>query len=413
MSLPPSSYPMIEVSGLGKEYRLGVVGATTLKEDIQRFFQKAKTSQDNDQHIWALRDVSFNVSSGEVLGLIGHNGGGKSTLLKLLSRITEPTEGEAILRGRVASLLEVGTGFHPDLTGRENIFLNGTLLGMRAHEVQDKLQQIIEFSGVGQFIDTPVKRYSSGMRVRLAFAVAAHLEPEILLVDEVLAVGDAAFQEKCLGRMREVTEEGRTVIFVSHNMDAITTLTDRCLVLNHGKVIHDGPSSEAVCHYLSSLADAGEAYTSKANSEEARLTHAEVITSDSGMVHEALQPLTLNIQVDSPFELHRCSTTIRITDALGKNITRVTYSDEKESIPPKAGKLHFECRIPEPRLCPGNFRICVWFSAFRADSEEQVTFYQDDVCPFQVVASRTQLDATYQKGRMVYVEKFNWKVSSS
>lgn len=241
------SRSIIEVNSLSKAYRLGQFGSTTLREEIQQLWQGFK-KQDRDHEIdkknkthddlfWALKDVSLSVEPGNVLGIIGKNGAGKSTLLKILSRITEPTSGEAKLRGRVASLLEVGTGFHPDLTGRENIFLNGAFLGMSKQEINSKFDEIVEFSGVEKFIDTPVKRYSSGMYVRLAFAVAAHLEPEILVIDEVLAVGDAAFQKKCLGKMNEVSSnQGRTVLFVSHNMNAVEFICNQCIHLNEGRI---------------------------------------------------------------------------------------------------------------------------------------------------------------------------------
>lgn len=205
---------------------------------------------DTRETLWALRDVSLEIRAGEAVGLIGPNGAGKSTLLKLLSRITLPTSGRITLRGRVATLLEVGTGFHPELTGRENIFVNGAILGMRRREIESRFDEIVEFSGVERFIDTPVKRYSSGMYVRLAFAVAAHLQPEILLVDEVLAVGDAEFQRKCLGKMQEVSEGGRTVVFVSHNMAAVQRLCSRAFVIDHGQIVLDGTPAEAVAAYL-------------------------------------------------------------------------------------------------------------------------------------------------------------------
>ncbi|MEM7033994.1 MAG: ABC transporter ATP-binding protein, partial [Chloroflexota bacterium] len=201
------------------------------------------------EEFWALKDVSFEIKQGERVGIIGRNGAGKSTLLKILSRITEHTEGRVRLRGRVASLLEVGTGFHPELTGRENIYLNGAILGMSRVEIRRKFDEIVDFAEVEKFLDTPVKRYSSGMYVRLAFAVAAHLEPEILLVDEVLAVGDAAFQKKCLGKMEDVGKDGRTVLFVSHNLGAIRTLCSRGIVLNQGRVLNIGPTSEAIRYY--------------------------------------------------------------------------------------------------------------------------------------------------------------------
>lgn len=221
-------------------------------------FDNPDASLDNNV-LWALRNVSFEVKKGEVVGIIGRNGAGKSTLLKIMSRITPPARGRVEIHGRTSSLLEVGTGFHPELTGRENVYLNGTILGMRKREVTQKFDEIIEFSGVEKFLDTPVKRYSSGMRVRLAFAVAAHLEPEILIIDEVLAVGDAAFQEKCLNKMQDASTEGRTVFFVSHNMPAVTRLCERVIILENGQVTEDGPAQELVAHYMhkgsSSLAE--------------------------------------------------------------------------------------------------------------------------------------------------------------
>lgn len=250
-----SSEPLVlRAEGLGKEYRIGErepykalrdVLAGALSAPLRR-----RRPRERQDRIWALRDVSFDVERAEVLGLIGANGAGKSTLLKILARITEPTEGQAVIRGRVGTLLEVGTGFHPELTGRENIYLNGTILGMRRAEIERRFDEIVEFSGVEQFLDTPVKRYSSGMQVRLAFAVAAHLEPEILLVDEVLAVGDAEFQERCLGKMKDVTREGRTVVFVSHNLAAVRGLCSRALLLESGRLAHDGPTDGAIQRYL-------------------------------------------------------------------------------------------------------------------------------------------------------------------
>jgi lipopolysaccharide transport system ATP-binding protein len=245
----------VRAEGLSKQYRLGQYRQAyqTLREELVRAAHVLRRrDRDANGHgtIWALEDVSFEVEQGEVVGIIGRNGAGKTTLLRILSRITEPTRGYAELRGRLGSLLEVGTGFHPELTGRENIFLNGAILGMKRGEVARKLDEIVEFAGVAKFIDTPVKRYSSGMYVRLAFSVAAHLEPEILIVDEVLAVGDAEFQRRSLGRMETIGKSGRTVLFVSHNMATVTRLCQRAILLEGGHVVLDGPSDQVTAHYL-------------------------------------------------------------------------------------------------------------------------------------------------------------------
>jgi lipopolysaccharide transport system ATP-binding protein len=246
----------IVVENLSKRYRIGKApvarGGSLWQRIISPFHYLTTTLQaaTEEETLWALRDISFEVKAGEVVGIVGHNGAGKSTLLKILSRITEPTDGQATVRGRVGSLLEVGTGFHPELTGRENVFLSGTILGMRSAEIKSKFDEIVAFAGVEKFLDTPVKRYSSGMYVRLAFAVAAHLEPEILLVDEVLAVGDAAFQKQCLGKMSDVAVAGRTVLFVSHNMVAMQNLCERVMWFDHGQIVDQGQTSEVLAKYL-------------------------------------------------------------------------------------------------------------------------------------------------------------------
>lgn len=245
----------IAVEGLSKCYQLGMGGGYRRFTEVLSGVRHRKGNHHGDRELWALKDVSFDVQEGQVIGVIGRNGSGKSTLLKILSRITEPTSGRAVLHGRVGSLLEVGTGFHPELSGRENIFLNGAVLGMRQKEIQLRFDEIVAFAEVERFLDTPVKRYSSGMYVRLAFAVAAHLEPEILVVDEVLAVGDAAFQRKCLGKMSDVARSGRTVLFVSHNMAAIRNLCSRAVRLDHGVLVQEGDVNEVVRGYLESHAD--------------------------------------------------------------------------------------------------------------------------------------------------------------
>ena len=258
---------IIKVEDIKKEYRLGAIGGTTLKEELQRIGARLKKKEDPTAKIdgntsftkdkfWALNGISFEIKKGEAVGIIGHNGAGKSTLLKLLCRVTAPTEGQISYNGRIASMLEVGTGFHAELTGRENVYMNGAILGMTKKEIDSKMEEIIEFSECRQFIDTPVKRYSSGMYVKLAFSVAAHLDADIMIMDEVLAVGDMKFQQKCLKKMRQAaTEEGKTVLYVSHNMSTITQLCDRCIVLSKGKVIFDGNVDKAIEIYMNNGVD--------------------------------------------------------------------------------------------------------------------------------------------------------------
>jgi lipopolysaccharide transport system ATP-binding protein len=241
----------VEVRGLGKRYEIGADQGSYMLL-TERLTQRVKSlgRRQPSEEFWALRDVGFEVKRGETMGIIGHNGAGKSTLLKILSRITPPTEGEALLRGRVGALLEVGTGFHPELTGRENVFLNGAILNMKRQEIQRRFDEIVEFADIGPFVDTPVKRYSSGMQLRLAFSVAAHLEPEILIVDEVLSVGDIAFQQKCLGRMQTASREGRTVVFISHNLPSVTNLCDQAIMLAEGRIAAQGRVGDVIDHYV-------------------------------------------------------------------------------------------------------------------------------------------------------------------
>lgn len=299
------SEPIIKVENVSKVFRLGALGAGTLREDLENWWyglrhggQRRKMASD----FWALRDLSFEVQAGEVVGIVGRNGAGKSTLLKILSRITEPTNGRIVLNGRVGSLLEVGTGFHPELTGRENIYLNGAILGMSRKEVGRKFDEIVAFAECETFLDTPVKRYSSGMRVRVAFAVAAHLEPEILVIDEVLAVGDAAFQEKCIGKMRDVASKGRTILFVSHNTGTIRQLCQRAIVLKNGQMVADANAGDAVSFYLQSM-EAGmqEAFSERNPMRElkgkARMTGLAIRSSDGLPVKDLVVGETLHIDV--------------------------------------------------------------------------------------------------------------------
>lgn len=319
------SRPIIEVTSLSKLYTLGSIGSTSIRDSWARLWERFQKSAGSGvealngadrldrltKSFWALRDVSFSVNAGEVVGLVGRNGAGKSTLLKILSRITEPTSGRAVLRGRVTSLLEVGTGFHPDLPGRENIYLNGAMLGMKRSEINRKFDEIVEFAEIRDFIDTPVKRYSSGMYVRLAFAVAAHLEPEILLVDEVLAVGDSAFQKKCLGKMGDVARQGRTVLLVSHNMASILSLCGRAIVLDGGRLADSGPADQVVRQYLQSassreVVDLSERQDRQGDGE-ARLTSIQVESEESAELIRSTSRLkvTMSYKASRPLKFPR------------------------------------------------------------------------------------------------------------
>jgi homopolymeric O-antigen transport system ATP-binding protein len=315
----------IRASGVGKRYRMG--GMTfTLRESLASLINRRGRRQPDAGILWALKNVSFEVRVGEVVGLIGHNGAGKSTLLKILSRITEPTEGEAEIHGRVGSLLDVGTGFHPELTGRENIYLNGAILGMRRTEIARKFDEIVSFAGIERFLDTPAKRYSTGMYMRLAFAVAAHLEPETLIIDEVLAVGDAAFQKKCLGKMGDVARHGRTVLFVSHNLGAIRSLCTRAVVLGSGVVGFDGPAEDAIAFYLADSA-AGKEHDGQIGFSPPGLAfddlnlHAIRLLDDTGEVRalfDSTEPIRVEIEYEVLAQLRGVRTVLTITTGEGE-----------------------------------------------------------------------------------------------
>ncbi len=367
----------IQTNGLGKRYRLGLHkrGYGTLREAIAENLRRRRPDEsdyDGPDFLWALKDLSLTIGSGEVVGLIGHNGAGKSTLLKLLSRITEPTEGYADVTGRVGSLLEVGTGFHPELTGRENIFLNGSILGMRKAEIRARFDEIVEFAEIERFLDTPVKRYSSGMSVRLAFAVAAHLEPEILLVDEVLAVGDAAFQRKSLGKMTEVASQGRTVVFVSHNLAIIQALCERGILLERGEAVADGPVKATIDRYLSGLERAADDDLLERTDRDRRgyrdtMIRRVAIRDDSGGPPDVVvsgQAVTIAVEVTEPVPSLECRLTI--ADSLGQPLTTM---DSEVSAPvdvrATAPGTQLECHLSSLPLLPGRYRIDVLLKAGR------------------------------------------------
>jgi homopolymeric O-antigen transport system ATP-binding protein len=357
----------IRAAGVGKRYELGASSSRLMSDHIAQLLKRGGRRDARDE-FWALRNVSLEVSEGEVVGLIGRNGAGKSTFLKILSRITPPTEGRVTLEGRVGSLLEVGTGFHPELTGRENIYLNGTILGMRHAEVAAKFDEIVEFSGIERFIDTPVKRYSSGMYVRLAFAVAAHLEPEILLVDEVLAVGDVEFQRKCLGKLRSAASSGRTIVFVSHNLAAVKQLCERVFLFDGGRVTAEGDADRVIAHYLQTagaqLQQPGEATVprdaERIGGGEARLTHA-VFLDASGDPADVLplgEPISLRLDFEVDREIPDAVFEIGITSADGVRIATAISTDHGPPIYLAQGLQSVDMRA-NLALLPGDFVIDV------------------------------------------------------
>ncbi|MGB2985699.1 MAG: ABC transporter ATP-binding protein [Phycisphaerae bacterium] len=395
------SRPEILVEGISKRYRIGlaperyptfreaIVGAITAP--IRRW-RRLREHGNGDDTIWALKDISFEVQPGEVVGIIGRNGAGKSTLLKILSRITEPTEGRAELCGRVASLLEVGTGFHPELTGRENIYLNGAILGMKKAEIDRKFDEIVAFAEIEKFLDTPVKRYSSGMYVRLAFAVAAHLEPEVLIVDEVLAVGDAAFQKRCLGKMHDVAAgEGRTVLFVSHNMGAVQNLCQRVIWLNEGKLERDGDPGEVVSQYLmwaqSNVTECvwDDPETAPGN-EEVRLHRICVHPENGSPTDEIMMHTPFVIEVE--YWNHVPGTDTSITLHLVNNhgiIIFGTGSSPSDPTPLKmpVGLYRSVCHVPGNLM--NNGAISVLLLAVR--NRTQVIYRYENVLSFEVLDS--------------------------
>jgi lipopolysaccharide transport system ATP-binding protein len=363
----------VSVKGLGKRYQIGAVQPSyrTLRETLVDSFvasvrslapatgRRAATA---GTKIWALKDVSFEIERGEAVGVIGHNGAGKSTLLKILSRITEPTSGYARIRGRVGTLLEVGTGFHPELTGRENIYLNGAILGMRRAEIERKFDEIVAFAEVEQFIDTPVKHYSSGMYLRLAFAVAAHLEPEVLIVDEVLAVGDAAFQKKCLGKIGEVTDTGRTVVFVSHNMGAVRSLCRRALWLDHGQLRMSGPTIEVVDRYLQTMHDPSSATLNLAAmprlhgfGQRLRLTQV-AFNGGTPILHG--EPLRVTMEYETLADVEGVSFGFGLSTLDGVRILSVDSDlrDTRHDLS-KGRRGTIEARIGELLLQPGHYAL--------------------------------------------------------
>ncbi len=426
-----SSAIAVAATGIGKRYVIASrPRATTLVERLGQLV-RAPFARHDGEELWALRDVSFALPAGSAVGIIGRNGAGKSTLLKLLSRITPPTTGEIRLRGRVGSLLEVGTGFHPELTGRENIFLNGAILGMRRREVAARFDAIVAFAEVERFLETPVKRYSSGMYVRLAFAVAAHLEPEILVVDEVLAVGDAEFQRKCLGKMGEVAGGGRTVIFVSHSMQAVSTLTERVLLLERGRCLFDGPTAEGIARYRAmqggdaaqparyvapglpaggtdAPAGAGLVPGTTVARGTNRVREARVVTSEPGGTHRCGEPLAIEFELEVGAPTSTLCFSCKLVDAEDRNIVHLWCFDATTRFRREAGRYTLRFEVPRARLFQGSYTM----RAYLSDRRTNAMFDElHGICPFAVTMDGVgRDDYPWTAGDCTYLESASWSL---
>ena len=362
---------------------------------------------DEIEEFWALKDVSFEVKQGEVLGIIGRNGAGKSTLLKILSRITDPTKGRVVLGGRVASLLEVGTGFHPELTGRENIFLNGAILGMTRREISTKFDEIVAFAGIEKFLDTPIKRYSSGMCVRLAFAVAAHLEPEILILDEVLAVGDAEFQRKCLGKMDEVSrQQGRTVILVSHNLAAVAEMADRALLLDGGSVVVTGSVSEAISTYLSkNFAGASYIRPFRQQDSSPQILRVDVATSQGSGAQHFGRPMVVNFLIRHEKPMKRGYLSFQIINQFQQPVIHAFDPDMKFGS--HSGTSLLQCHFPTMRLNVGKFYLRAFLSE---PPGGEVYETLDSICHFEIVRSDRNIAWGWRPEACAYHEQHTWSI---
>jgi lipopolysaccharide transport system ATP-binding protein len=418
---------VIKVENLSKQYRLGQVGTGSLAHDVNRVWHRLRGKEDpylaigeeNDSsakgssdYVWALKDINFQVKQGEVLGIIGRNGAGKSTLLKILSRTTTPTTGSVKLKGRVASLLEVGTGFHPELSGRENVFLNGAILGMTKQEIKSKFDEIVDFAGVGRYIDTPVKRYSSGMYVRLAFGVAAHLDPEILIVDEVLAVGDAEFQKKALGKMREVSQgEGKTVLFVSHNIVAIQNLCNRAILLGKGKIKEDGDVNFVLDRYVAAAPKlmTGNLIDSNNRRGSGKIKFAQfiILNSRNNETNDLKFGETFNIQtkIYSSIEISNCLFGFSFVTKEGYEIQGTSANDSLEKTSLTKGLNHFDCEINPNVLTPG-----LYFLRGAIFNETQVFDHVDEILSFYIHPINSDNKTLPQKHYVgnIYID-YKWK----
>ncbi len=402
----------IRADGLGKSYRIGGgPRATTLAERLVNAVRHP-FGRGAGEIFWALRDASFEIPRGQAVGIIGRNGAGKSTMLKLLSRITTPTTGWAELHGRVGSLIEVGTGFHPELTGRENVYLNGAILGMRRHEVTRRFDEIVDFAGIERFIDTPVKRYSSGMYMRLAFAVASSLDAEILVIDEVLAVGDLEFQRKCLGKMGEVAGAGRTVLFVSHSLHAISTLTSRTLVLDGGRIAFDGTTTDGLAFYRAlqaAGADSAHAYRAPSGRSGVHLVDGRVVTSISDGQQRHGEPLAFDFTLDVPEPVSQLCFSVHVMDETDRAVCHFWIYGDGPSFRNATGRFNVRIDVPKFRLVMGRYTITVWVTD---RATHNIFEHLTNLCPFEVTMDGlTRPDYEWSPDYMVYAEDYSYGVT--
>jgi lipopolysaccharide transport system ATP-binding protein len=402
--------PVITADRLGKRYRLQTTRKSSLREALTRAGSRlVRRERDSSNTFWALRDASFTIGDGEVVGLVGNNGAGKSTLLKLLARITSPDEGSARVRGRLSSLLEVGTGFHPELSGRDNVYMNGVLLGMSHSEVRRHFDEIVDFSGVEQFIDLPVKRYSSGMYLRLAFGVAAHLVADILLIDEVLAVGDVGFQKKCLARMGEVAQEGRTILFVSHNLTAVQALCPRSIWIDRGGIMADGPTRTVIGSYLESTRASGSAGEQSWHKGQGPAAAGVELTSAvvRSVSRPASEPIDIRTAIAVEFVLHvndvSRATTVAFQMLNEEGAVVFDTGPEEGPIDWPPGEHRFRAVIPPDLLNDGSYRI-----TFELYQEGGLALQLPNVLGFEVLDSSDDRHGWYGKWQGVIRPKLNW-----
>ena len=400
----------IEIEDISKRYEIGNRKADSISSAFSNLIKGGK--DDEKRHFWALKDVSFNVEEGQAVGIIGKNGAGKSTLLKILSRITYPTSGRVKIYGRVSSLLEVGTGFHPELSGRENVYLNGTILGMKRAEVKAKFDEIVDFSGVSKFIDTPIKHYSSGMKVRLAFAVAAHLEPEILIIDEVLAVGDAEFQRKCLGKMQDIATQGRTVLFVSHNMDAVERLTTACAVVADGRLEFIGPTAAAVNSYLYQTdRDLPWSYTNFSERGDFYVRGISVVTNSKDGNARWGEQISIEFDLMVNQEVKGACFSFQIVNSDHVNVGYYWLYASDYEIGDSVGERKVTCLIPKVKLFEGQYWITTWLTDRRG---HRMIENLERICSFHVSIDNIVHDEyPWAAHNAVFLEEATWLVGNT